>query len=130
MPLNTQIIRNGEPLKVRWSEFHVAAMTIAASLDDPTHSIFADKDAELFAPWSQDESVPGEWRGRGWDQYPEVPCPIGRMDAFNIASYPIMAATRLNDGAYVLTKEHKFVDCIDGEVLHLLPGDELRACRS
>lgn len=137
MPLHTSIRRDGEPLELHWGEFHVAAMAIAAACDDPTHpeaKLFAEPtDRPDFAwPATQEEAgtdTPAEWLGKDESSYPEVPCPITRKDSWQIASYPYLAMTPLNSGSYTLKREHKFVDVMDGEILHLLPGDELLAAR-
>lgn len=137
MPLHTQITRDGEALSLRWSDFHVAAMAIAAACDDPKNpeaKLFTEPtDRPDFAwPATQEDAgkdCPAEWLGKDQTAYPEVPCPITPSNAFQIASYPYLAATPLNSGAYTLKREHKFVDITDGEVLHLLPGDVLSAAR-
>jgi hypothetical protein len=132
MPLNTRIIRDGEPLKLRWSGFHVAAMAVAASVDDPSlgKSIFEDKTLDR-PDFEYGPTVPAnpEWAGADQSRYPEVPCPISPRDAFEIGSYPMLGLTPLNDRRYVLKREHAFVDVTNGEVLRLLPGDELVAFR-
>ncbi len=136
MPLHTSIIRDGKAIKLRWSDFHVAAMAIAATCDDPS-----DPEAKLFkeptdrpsfeypAEKQEGDGIPDEWYGKDEADYPGVPCPITRMDAFTLADYGRLALTPLNSRSVTLTREHKFVDCTDGEILHLLPGDVLNAGR-
>jgi hypothetical protein len=130
MPLHTSITRDGELMQLRWSDFHVAAMAIASACDDPTHP-----EAKLFkVPSDRPEfgyqpTDDHEYAGKTQEDYPEVPCPITRSDAFEIASYPYLSQTPLNSGPYTLKREHKFLDCTDGEELHLLPGDVLKAVR-
>jgi hypothetical protein len=137
MPLHTSITRDGETLSLRWSDFHVAAMAVAAACDDPSHpeaKLFqTSADRPDFA-WPADQAeagtnCPAEWLGKDQSSYPEVPCPITGRDAFTIASYPYLAMTPLNSGPYTLKREHKFVDTTDGEILHFLPGDVLSAAR-
>jgi len=113
MPLNTRIIRNGKPLELRWSNFHVAAMALASSfevkegpLGDPT-KIYMD---ELHV-------------------HPEMGFPITQGIAFILTEYGALGKTPLNEGRYTLKHSHKFTDLTDGEVLELLPGDELIAYR-
>jgi len=114
MPLNTQIIRNGEPLKLHWGDFHIAAMALAASFEvgegpigDPT-KIYAD---ELHV-------------------HPYMGFPITRRIAFMLSDYGALSKTPLNEGRYTLKHTHTFTDLTDGEMLELLPGDELVAYRS
>jgi hypothetical protein len=117
MPLNTQIMRNGELVPLRWGDFHVAAMALAASFDEGTNFIGSpDKVYEVDA--------------KQFECYPDAPFPITRQIAFMLVSYPMLAKTPLNNGVYTLTKRHKFIDQMDGEILELLPGDELRAVRN
>lgn len=118
MPLITQITRDGEPLTLTWGDFHVAAMVIAAALDSGK------------GPWAENtiHGIASQWEDKL--TYPADPLPISFKDAWSICSYPVIAATPLNDGPYTLTKPHRFIDQRDGEVLDLLPGDILSAYRS
>jgi len=118
MPLSTQIIRNGEQLKLRWGNFHVAAMALASGFDA--------KQAPLSGP---EVIYEGHDVLSDWDCYPDMPFPITGRLAFNLCSYPLLAKTPLNETQYTLRDRHKFIDMMDGEVLHLLPGDELYAWR-
>jgi hypothetical protein len=120
MPLSTQIRRNGEPIPVRWSDFHVAAMALAAAFDQGT--AFLGDPRDIY----ETDALPNEM----FDCYPDAPFPITKRIAFEIASYPVLARTPLNSGSYTLTRKHKFIDHTDGEVLELHPGDELIAYRS
>lgn len=117
MPLNTQIIRDGEPMKIRWGNFHIAAMALAASFDSGT--------GPVSSPDKVYEAPPGEF-----DCYPDAPFPISRQVSFMLAEYGALGKTPLNEGSYTLTKRHKFMDMMDGEILALLPGDILRAWRN
>ena len=119
MPLSTQILRNGEPIPVRWGDFHVAAMALAAAFDVREGFL-----SDLTAIY-ETGALPPE----AFDCYPDAPFPITRSIAFEIASYPVLAKTPLNEGSYTLTRKHKFIDLVDGEVLELRPGDELLAYR-
>jgi hypothetical protein len=110
MPLNTQIMRDGKNLPVRWGGFHVGAMVLAASWDSGT------------GPF-EDNSPPTDI------DYPTEPCPLSFRDAFSLMSYPVIATTPLNKGEYTLTGTHRFIDTSDGELFELLPGDILRAWR-
>lgn len=111
MPLHTQILRDGKPLNLRWSHFHVAAMTCAAAFD------------------SGQGPFVGEQKPNDSLNYPEEPQPINPGDSFRLVGYHVLATTPLNNGDYTLKSEHKFVDVTDGEILHLLPGDVLCATR-
>jgi hypothetical protein len=113
MPLNTQIIRNGEALKIRWGGFHIAAMALAASFDSGEGPLQIDKIYEEYKH----------------ENYPEEPFPVTRQIVFVLSDYMALAKTPLNEGQYTLIHEHKFVDTTDGEVLILLPGDLLVAVR-
>lgn len=117
MPLITRIIRNGEPLSLRWGDFHVAAMALAACFDSGSWP-------ELDSPSKIYDAEPGTF-----DCYPDAAFPITRAIAFHLCSYPVLGRTALNDGPYTLTKRHRFIDEEDGEVLELLPGDVLLAVR-
>lgn len=127
MPLNTQILRNGETLKLKWTDFHVAAMVCASSWDAGKGPF--ENNTPKFK-WGGGETIPKEWRGKDESLYPEVPCPITPYDGFKLAMYHVIGATPLNNGPYTLKKKHKFVDTTDSEVLELLPGDVLKAWRS
>lgn len=136
MPLNVQVIRNGEPVSIRWGEFHVAAMAVASSIDGPDKGMFKENHTiSNPPPFGMPEKLPDtadqSWAGKDQTSYPEVPMPITREDAFQIASYPMLAMTEVGKkGSHVLINRHRFVDCTDGEVFELLPGDELRMSRS
>ena len=117
MPLNTQIIRNGQPLQLPWGDFHVAAMALAASFDSPGSSFLSDVNGIY------------ELDDRAFECYPDAAFPIDRDLAFQVCSYPILAKTPLNEGSYTLTKRHRFMDYTDGEILSLYPGDKLIAVR-
>lgn len=122
MPLNTQIIRGGEPLSIRWGQFHIAAMVFASSWD-AGKGPFKNNHPPTEVHDSEGNSFPLD--------YPNEPCPITPGDAFGLVMYHVIGASPLNghDG-YVLKGEHKFLDVTDGEVLHLLPGDKLLAFRN
>lgn len=116
MPLNTQILRDGTPLQLRWGDFHVAAMVLASAFDhgegpfSDRHDIY-QTDPDMF------------------DCYPDAPFPVSRNLAFMLTSYPMIGRSPLNDGEYVLTGRHRFRDLSDGEILSLIPGDRLVAYR-
>ena len=118
MPLNTSITRNGELLRLHWGDFYIAAMALAASFDDDTCENGFNSPSKVY------ETDP-----RTFECYPDAPFPIQGDVAFMMASYPMIGRTPLNEGSYTLTKRHKFIDTVDGEVLELLPGDVLNAWR-
>lgn len=120
MPLNTQIIRNGETVPLHWGDFHVAAMALAANFEMTVPAL--GNPSEIY---ETDELTP-----QMFDCYPDAAFPITRSIAFQLTTYGALAATPLNDGNYVLQRKHKFLDLVDGEVLELLPGDELIAYRN
>jgi hypothetical protein len=112
MPLNTHIQRDGKLLSLRWGNFHVAAMALAASFDEGTGVI----------------GTPDKvYDGKTFPDYPEKPFPISDNLAFMLTDYGALSNTPLNNGSYTLTKRHQFVDVVDGEILELLPGDILGA---
>jgi hypothetical protein len=117
MPLHTSITRDGEQLSLRWGDFHVAAMALASMFDSGTGPC-------------KDPSVVYEAPAEMFECYPDAPFPVTRRIAFELTSYPVLGLTPLNFGAYTLKGKHKFMDLQDGEVLELLPGDELRAVRN
>lgn len=119
MPLQTQIVRNGTPLKLRWSEFHISAMVLATVLDSGKGP-FAENTLAGILTAEAAASI----------DYPNDAIPIHPRDTFRLASYPIIGATPLNADTYTLQGRHKFVDTTDGEIFELLPGDELSAYRT
>lgn len=121
MPLMTEIRRNGEKMKMPngWGGFHVAAMVVAMMFE---------------APESWGDAQPNDDL-----DYPNEPQGIGPGDVFSLMAYPVIGQAIENaceangqdsSSRYVLQKEHRFIDTQDGEILHLLPGDELSAWRS
>lgn len=107
MPLNTQILRDGKPLTVKWGGFHVASMVLASWFDN-------DK-----SPYVND-----------WKPSPNAVVKVGPADAFALMDYGQLAASPLGSGEVTLQKEHRFVDAVDGEEFVLLPGDVLIAYRN
>jgi hypothetical protein len=119
MPLSTQIVRNGESLPKRWGDFHIAAMVLAAAFDSGK------------GPFEKSNSARKAIKDRRLARrYPTEPLPITRGTSFQLASYPIIGTTPLNEGSYTLKNRHHFIDETDGEVLELLPGDVLVAYRT
>ncbi len=116
MPLNTQIVRNGKPLKIHWGNFHVAAMALATIIDSGIGPFVSNTVEAIFIE-------------NPIDDYPNNPIIIGGRDAFTLADYSVLAMTPLNEGRYVLKNRHHFLDAMDGEDLELIPGDELFAYR-
>lgn len=106
MPLNTQIIRNGETLPQQWSGFHIAAMTLSALGE--THPDLRDK------PMAEDMSQP---------------ITITPRLVFETVNYGVLAAA-FPEGEYTLTRDWKWEDANDGEVLELKAGDRLKAWRT
>lgn len=125
MPLETEIRRNGKPLKLRWSGFHVTAMVMAAAFDSGEGPFQGKQEPGKYR---YNDDAP-EYAGMTNEDYPGAPCPINPGDSWLLCSYPYIAMTPLNKGKYTLKETHRFLDTTDGEVLELLPGDELRAWR-
>jgi len=115
MPLNTQIKRDGKVLPLNWGGFHVAAMVIAVSADSGT------------GPYQDMKSFVDEAKGLMEKQ---GTIGISPGSVFRLTDYTVIGATPLNSKSYKLKKRWKFTDIVDGEVLELLPGDELSAWRS
>lgn len=113
MPLNTEILRDGKPLPIRWGQFHVAAMVLAATFDSG-QGPYEDNRPEIIV-------------GEGYS--PDVPIGIPRSIAFQLTSYGAIATTPLNDGEYTLKAGYTFADASDGEIFELKPGDTLIAYR-
>jgi hypothetical protein len=122
MPLNTQILRDGESLPLRWGDFHVAAMVLAATFDSGVGPFEDNTPPTVLTNTKTKEEVPFN--------YPLEPLPITRRDAFDLTDYSAIATTPLNEGSYELKGPHRFIDCADGEILELLPGDVLKAWRN
>jgi hypothetical protein len=116
MPLNTSITRNGELIPLRWGNYHIAAMALAACFETGKGTITSPADV-----YQIDSSI--------WACYPDMPFPITRQVANMLAEYGALSKTPLNEGIYTLTEKHKFIDIADGEILILLPGDILSAYR-
>lgn len=103
MPLNTAIIRDGEPLKLKWGGFHVASMVYACVIDSGK------------GPFVDNESVQKqaidlmERQGH---------IAISPKDAFDLASYPVIGQTPMNAADYTMVNHDlKFLDITDGEEL-------------
>lgn len=130
MPLETQIIRNGKPLKLQWGGFHVSAMVLAAAFDSGEGPFEGEQEPLFQFPDTEEGCSVPEWRGKDQSSYPEVPCPISPSNTFELMEYHVIARTPLGRSGYKLKKLHRFVDVTDGEILELQPGDVLRAYRS
>ena len=109
MPLGTQIKRNGQLLKIRWSGFHVAAMVVVTQLDRSAVS------CEAACPGYKDgEQVL-----------------LTRHDVFEYVSYGAIGASPLYTGSYTLEHgPYVFIDETNGEVFEFKVGDVLSAYRS
>jgi hypothetical protein len=107
MPLNTQIMRDGEAVKLSWCDFHVAAMLYAIAFE---------------------RKLDGTGPNANLD-YPTEPQGLSPRNIFDVTNYPTIGYV-CPQGRYVLENEHRFQDVVDGEVLHLMPGDELTFYRS
>jgi len=116
MPLNTQIKRGGKLLALPngWGGFHVAAMVIAAAADSGQGPY---EDMESFVDEALNLNESQGFIG------------IKPSDVFNLMNYMVIAQTPLNHGGYTLKQPWSFKDTADGELLELLPGDELIAWR-
>lgn len=135
MPLETQIVRKGETLKLKWGGFHVAAMTLASVLDGPMTKtgckLWADPlavRAELVEKGYYQQDPTTHLRGRLVSTGAAMP--ITRPMVFQLMDYGAIGLTPLNSGAVTLKHRHVFIDAADGEVLVLLPGDTLKAWRA
>jgi hypothetical protein len=105
MPLNTEIIRGGRRLKLRWGGFHITAMVYAIAFERKL-------------------AVPNE----GLD-YPNEPQGISPGNAFQAMDYGVISNV-CPSGDFTLKQEHKFQDTMDGEIFQLKPGDKLSFWRS
>jgi hypothetical protein len=114
MPLNTAVIRDGEPLKIRWGQFHVAAMVIACAVDSGKGPYLENTVEYVY--------------GKPLEDLKE-PMGINPGEVFRLSMYAAIATTPLNDGNYVLKKDYAFGDPADGEIFTLKAGDELIAYR-
>lgn len=129
MPLNTQIIRDGEPMSVRWGNFHVAAMAIASALD-------GHADDKALADAFEKDITEMRSGARNVNDYPEsllgpdadLGIPVPASWCFQLSDYGALGACGL-DKAPVLTKRYTFWDPSDDEIFTLLPGDKLVAYR-
>jgi len=107
MPLNTQIVRDGENLKMPggWKGFHITAMLYAIAFE-----------RDLAKPNDDIE-------------YPLQPQGISPRNVMEATDYTIIAHV-CPGGRFKLSNLHNFVDTMDGEVFTLKPGDELQFWRS
>lgn len=119
MPLETQIQDlDGKLIPLRWGDFHIAAMVLAATFDSG-QGPFKDNRLRRII---RDRRLAR--------RYPVEPMPIGPGTCFQLASYPVIGATPLSGEGYVLKRTHRFIDTRDGELLELFPGYRLIAFRS
>lgn len=155
MPLNTEIIRDGETLKLRWGAFHITAMVIAASIDSGESPFKGMKKGHRYYKHNYKlltgHDYPGEFHSsecfkdmdnpeaRIQDENDPMLCAIcgkvlpiiiTRGDTFQITSYLTIGATPLNNGEYALKSDYEFLDATDGEILQLKAGDKLIAYRT
>lgn len=116
MPLNTAITRDGELLSLRWGDFHVAAMIMAASFDSGK------------GPYKDMEAATAE----ALELMERQGCiAISGSDAFQLASYGVIGQTPLNSSDYtVVNHDWKFLDKMDGEEFEIKKGDVLSMSRS
>lgn len=120
MPLETQIQdTTGKLLRLHWGDFHIAAMVLAATFDSG-QGPFKDNHQRIIMRANR----------RLARRYPVEPMPIGPMNCFQLASYPVISATPMDGLGYVLKRTHRFLDTRDGELLELFPGYRLIAFRS
>jgi hypothetical protein len=115
MPLNTQIMRDGKVLKVKWGGFHVAAMVIAASADSGK------------GPYKDMKSFKAEIKGLMEKQ---GAVGINPSDTWSLMDYGAISMTPLNAADYTLKERWVFQDNTDGEKWELLPGDVLKMWRN
>jgi hypothetical protein len=116
MPLDTSIVRDGKPLKLRWGGFHVAAMVYAVSIDSGV-SPFTDIEV-VRASAKQLMEEQGE-------------IGITPKDAFELTDYGVIGATPLNSADYTMKEwTLTFIDITDGERFTIKPGDVLSMSRS
>lgn len=114
MPLNTEIRRDGETLPIRWGQFHVACMVLAATFDSGQGPYMDNRPESII--------------GAGYSH--DMPIGIPASIAFQLTSYGAIATTPLNDGEYTLKAGYTFADVTDGEIFELKPGDTLIAYRT
>jgi hypothetical protein len=105
MPLHTEIIRDGKTLSLRWGGFHVTSMIYAIAFE-----------RDLTEP---NENI----------DYPLEPQGLSPANCMTAMDYSVIGAV-CPSGSYTLKRDHHFVDIMDGEVLHLKPGDKLRFQRT
>jgi len=109
MPLNTEIIRDGQILNVKWTETHPAAM-VAAIAFETDESPF-----NYFSP------------NQGLD-YPNEPQGIDYRNIVDLCNYGLIGSLPLENGQYTLKQDHYFVGP-SGEV-KFKAGDILKLYRS
>lgn len=100
MPLETQIVRDGKVLPLRWGGFHVTSMIYAIAFE-----------RKMTEP---NENI----------DYPIEPQGLSPANCMTAMDYSVISSV-CPEGSYTLKKDHQFVDIIDGEILRLKPGDKL-----
>ena len=114
MPLNTQIVRDGKILPVRWGYWHVNLMFTVTTVEQEPDREYAE--GKTFG---QLGSI--EHEGQTYDCFVE----------FYAGVYYLDYQTDLcRKGEQTLTAAHRYIDPADGEVFEFLPGDVLRAWRA
>jgi hypothetical protein len=117
MPLNTQILRDGENYKPEggWQQFHACAMLVAVMFETE------------YQDMKPNENV----------NYPDEAQFISPRNIFEFMNYPTISDA-VPGGKYVVTKPHKFagLNMSEGERIDSMlqiefqPGDELIFWRS
>jgi hypothetical protein len=106
MPLETAIVRNDELLPLRWGAFHVCSMIYAIAFERKVQGMAPNDNID----------------------YPNEPQGLSPENIFVSTNYYVIAEV-CPEGTYTLKQEHRFQDLMDGEVLHMQPGDELHFSR-
>lgn len=114
MPLNTQVLRNDKPLPLRWGSWHLSCMLTAALYEQSPEWIdsilMGDLTCEAERKFTHDDQ-----------EFDKIIKDLGSWFSY----YVDWPADLIKRGAQTLKGEWRFYDPQDGEILHLLPGDQL-----
>lgn len=112
MPLELQVLRNGEPRTISWGYFHLNCIyTTAIKEGAPDYKgLIAGDEEKTFGGLEDGQYIDFSM------------CYIYGLD--------IPGVDLIQRGRQIVKERHKYVDSFDGEVFVLEPGDVLTAWRS
>lgn len=121
MPLNTQILRNGKPVKVPWDDQMLSFMYTTAFVEgDPSYEY---EDGKIFAELGTYvlEGTGTKYDGQEFEHWVSF--------AWAPIYYLKSKCTLVKSGSQTVKRQHRFFHR-SGKVITLKPGDVLEAWRS